>query len=93
MKYYKPYTHTSSCNTNSGAARAAVELGRQLRTNLSKAGGYDDDVVYVSYSQGDETLEQIYGRRKLPRLAALKKTWDPNNIFDYNVTLPTEYHC
>lgn len=79
-------------DANSSTARAVVELGRQLRTCLSKAGGYDDDAVYVSYSQGDETLEQIYGRRKLPRLAALKKAWDPDNVFDYNISLPTNYH-
>lgn len=90
--------HPSIClfswkDPDSGAARAVAELGRQLRTSLSEAGGYDDDAVYVSYSQGDETLEQIYGRRKLPRLADLKKAWDPNNVFDYNITLPTEYHC
>lgn len=58
---------------DSGAAQAVAQLGPQLRPNLCKAGGYDDDTVYVSYFQGDETLEQIYGRRKLPRLAALKK--------------------
>lgn len=78
-------------NPDSGAAEAVAELAPQLRTILSKAGGYDDDSVYVSYSQGDETLEQVYGRRKLPRLAALKKAWDPDNVFDYSVTLPTEY--
>lgn len=77
---------------DSGAAQAVAELGPQLRTSLSRAGGYDDDAVYVSYSQGDETLEQIYGHRKLPRLAALKRAWDPNNVFDYNVTLPNEYN-
>ncbi|KUI56423.1 6-hydroxy-D-nicotine oxidase [Cytospora mali] len=76
---------------NSSAPKAVAELGPQLRANLCKAGGYHDVSVYVSYSQGDETLEQIYGRRKLPRLAALNKASDPNNVFDYNFTLPTEY--
>ncbi|KAG8168419.1 hypothetical protein KVR01_001168 [Diaporthe batatas] len=76
---------------NSSAPQAVAELGPQIRANLCKAGGYDDVSVYVSYSQGDETLEQVYGRRKLPRLAALKKEWDPNNIFAYNFTLPTQY--
>lgn len=68
-----------------------AELGPQIRANLCKAGGYPDVSVYVSYSQGDETLEQVYGRRNLPRLVALKKAWDPSNVFDYNFTLPTEY--
>ncbi|ROW13666.1 hypothetical protein VPNG_04638 [Cytospora leucostoma] len=76
---------------NSSAPKAVAELGPQLRANLCEAGGYGDVSVYVSYSQGDETLEQIYGHRKLPRLAALKKTWDPNNVFGFNFTLPTEY--
>ncbi|POS68753.1 hypothetical protein DHEL01_v212854 [Diaporthe helianthi] len=76
---------------NSSAPRAVAELGPQLRADLCRAGGYDDVSVYVSYSQGDETLEQVYGRTKLPRLAALKKAWDPTNVFGYNFTLPIEY--
>lgn len=76
---------------DSSAPKAVAELGPQIRANLCKAGGYPDVSVYVSYSQGDETLEQVYGRRNLPRLAALKKAWDPSNVFDYSFTLPTEY--
>jgi hypothetical protein len=41
--------------------------------------------VYVNYSPGDASLEEIYGRdeRRLARLRALKKKWDPKNKFGY----------
>ncbi|KEY71722.1 hypothetical protein S7711_02949 [Stachybotrys chartarum IBT 7711] len=53
--------------------------------------GYDGLRTYVNYAQGTEQLEQIYGADKLPRLAALKRTWDPSNVFRYMNPLPTEY--
>lgn len=70
---------------------AANALGRELRSEFAATSGYPDLSVYVSYAWGDETLEQIYGKEKLPRLAALKKKWDPDNVFRYNHALPTEY--
>lgn len=70
----------------------AVEaLAKELRTSFADTSGYPDLAVYVSYAHGDETLEQRYGADKLPRLAALKKKWDPSNVFAYNNALPTSY--
>lgn len=37
--------------------------------------------VFLSYANGDETPEQIFGGEKLARLRNLKKTWDPANVF------------
>lgn len=70
---------------------AATALARELRDQFTATSGYPELSVYVSYSFGDETLEQVYGKRKLPRLAALKKKWDPENVFGFNDALPTEY--
>jgi FAD/FMN-containing dehydrogenase len=53
--------------------------------------GYDGLRTYVNYSQGNERLEQIFGANKLPRLARLKRQWDPTNVFRYNNPLPTQY--
>ncbi|KAK0634890.1 hypothetical protein B0T17DRAFT_514654 [Bombardia bombarda] len=78
-------------STNSATSTAATKLGRQLRDDFVKTSGYPDLSVYVSYAHGDEKIEQIYGRNKLPRLAALKKSWDPRNVFAYNNALPTKY--
>jgi len=33
---------------------------------------------------GPEETRRIYGDAKLTRLAALKRTWDPDNVFHVN---------
>ncbi|KAI0533297.1 FAD-binding domain-containing protein [Xylaria digitata] len=67
----------------------ASDLARSLREDFAATSGYPDLSVYVSYAHGDERLERIYGD-SLPRLVALKKQWDPENIFRYSNGLPTE---
>lgn len=70
---------------------ASIALGLELRDELVVDSGYAQLTVFINYAHGDENLEQIYGSDKLPRLAALKKTWDPNSIFSYNNGIPTDY--
>ncbi|KAI0879965.1 FAD-binding domain-containing protein [Annulohypoxylon maeteangense] len=70
---------------------ASIALGLELRNDFIATSGYPELTVFVNYAHGDEKLEQIYGKDKLPRLAALKKTWDPNHAFSYNNGLPTHY--
>ncbi|KAI1162265.1 Glucooligosaccharide oxidase [Nemania serpens] len=57
-------------------------LGQQLRRDFAATSGFPGLAVYNSYSNGDETLEQVFGSH-LPRLTALKKQWDPTNVFRY----------
>jgi hypothetical protein len=71
--------------------QAGNDFARDLVSEFVATSGFPDLSVYVSYAYVDETLKQIYGREKLPRLAALKKQWDPDNIFGFNNALPTEY--
>ncbi|KAI5867521.1 hypothetical protein GGS23DRAFT_612659 [Durotheca rogersii] len=66
-------------------------LGRELRQDFAAVSGYSGLSVYVNYAHGDETLEQIYGANKLPRLAKLKAQYDPKNVFAFNNPLPTRY--
>ncbi|HEX7473016.1 MAG TPA: BBE domain-containing protein [Candidatus Limnocylindrales bacterium] len=33
---------------------------------------------------GPEPIRAIYGDRKIARLTALKRTWDPDNVFRLN---------
>jgi hypothetical protein len=70
---------------------AALQYGRQMRADLAAHSGRDGLAVYINSAQGDETLEQVYGTRNLPRLAALKGQWDPDNVFGFNFPLPTSY--
>lgn len=55
---------------------------------FTETGGFNESRVYVSYAHGDESLETKYGKRKLPRLTALKTKWDPHGLFSFNNALP-----
>ena len=70
---------------------AALALSLELRKEMVATSGYFDLTIFVNYAHGDEKIENIYGADKLPRLAQLKKTWDPSHIFSYNNGLPTHY--
>jgi hypothetical protein len=70
---------------------ASIALGLELRDELVAESGYPELTVFVNYAHGDEKLDRIYGADKLPRLAALKKKWDPKRVFSYNNGLPTRY--
>ncbi|OCL02959.1 FAD-binding domain-containing protein [Glonium stellatum] len=66
---------------------AANAFGVQSRSNFAVTSGFDGLQVYVSYGHGDEGAVPLYGERKLPRLMALKKRWDPQNFFRYDEPL------
>jgi len=68
-----------------------IQLAHTLRRTWDEASGYPEHSIYVNYAHGDETVEQVYRADKLPRLAALKKKWDPSNVFRFNNPLPTYY--
>ncbi|KAI6086403.1 FAD-binding domain-containing protein [Hypoxylon rubiginosum] len=70
---------------------ASIALGLELRDDLVATSGYPELTVFINYAHGDEKIEQIYGREKLPRLASLKNIWDPNHFFSYNNGLPNQY--
>lgn len=70
--------------TDPSATDAANALAIELRNTVVSTSGYSGLTTYVSYAHGEETLEQKYGANKLPRLQALKKKWDPRNVFAYN---------
>lgn len=72
--------------------RAANRLGLDLRSNFAVASGYAGGLsIYANYAHGDETLEQVFTKANLPRLARLKAKWDPTNVFAYNIPLPNRY--
>ncbi|TIC99758.1 FAD-linked oxidoreductase afoF [Colletotrichum higginsianum] len=76
---------------DTATANAAGALSRELRDVVVATSGYPDATIFVNYAHGDEKLENIYGKDKLPRLAGLKKTWDPTHMFSFNNRLPTQY--
>ncbi|EWG48753.1 hypothetical protein FVEG_08427 [Fusarium verticillioides 7600] len=81
---------TSSIH-NSEIDNALARFGEEIRRDVAATSGYPEITTFVNYAHGDETLEQIYGKEKLARLAALKKMWDPKAVFSFNNGLPTTY--
>ncbi|KAL4960818.1 FAD-binding oxidoreductase [Aspergillus stella-maris] len=88
--YVVPRVETTP-NASTSARAQSQELGRQIRKTLFATSGYERGAVYVNYALGDETLEQIYGVEKLPRLAKLKRKYDPDNVFGFHHPIPTAY--
>jgi hypothetical protein len=58
--------------------------GKKARERFQDTNGFGETKVYVSYGRGDETQEALYGARKLDRLRALKRKWDPKKKFSWN---------
>ena len=67
----------------------ANAFAKTLTYEIALTSGYLGLAAYVNYSWGDETLNQIYRWDKLPHLIALKRKWDPDNLFGYSNGLPT----
>jgi hypothetical protein len=66
----------------------ADAFAREWVGRFQAASGFDSLRVYVSFGHGTEGPEVWYSRRKLPRLMALKKRWDPKGLFRFNNALP-----
>jgi hypothetical protein len=60
------------------------EWYRKESEKLIAKSGFGEEKVYVSYAQGDERQEALYGARKLEKLRKLKREWDPQEIFSWN---------
>lgn len=75
---------------NSTEAREKAEsYGKLMRAALA-AGDLetsDSAHVYLNYAMGDESLEQVYGAKPLPKLQALKRRYDPHNKFGFYMPL------
>lgn len=60
------------------------QFGKRARDRFQDTNGFGKQKVYVSYAQGDEPQEALYGERNLERLRALKRSWDPQQFFSWN---------
>ncbi|KAL4946803.1 hypothetical protein BDV06DRAFT_229681 [Aspergillus oleicola] len=84
-----PWRETETYVTSARAQ--SNEVGRRIRETLFTSSGYPGGAVYVNYALGDESLQQIYGAEKLPRLSNLKRKYDPDNVFGFHHPIPTVY--
>jgi hypothetical protein len=70
------WTDPALDEANVGWCREAVSLVEADRVLGAYANGNSD--------VGPEETLRIFGAEKLARLAALKRTWDPDNVFHVN---------
>ncbi|TRX92610.1 hypothetical protein FHL15_006537 [Xylaria flabelliformis] len=66
----------------------ATKYGKKWRDQFAATSGYPQLAAYINSAHGDESLQSIYGANKLQRLSALKKIWDPSNVFRFNNPIP-----
>ena len=63
----------------------------KARDTFQPTSGYKNLTMYVNYNHGDEGPEVWYSQAKLERLSALKRTWDPNELFSFYTPVPLNY--
>lgn len=61
------------------------------RTRFQATSGFEELSVYVNYAHGDEGARAWYSQRKLAKLASLKRTWDPEQLFSWYDPVPIYY--
>ncbi|KAI4144670.1 MAG: hypothetical protein LQ341_002600 [Variospora aurantia] len=61
------------------------------RSQFANRSGFETLVTYSNYAHGDEGPEAWYSARKLPQLSALKRKWDPDQLFSWNYPLPMQW--
>ncbi|KAL5333401.1 FAD-binding domain-containing protein [Aspergillus crustosus] len=80
-----------STYTNSNKDAIVDELWQSIRHSLSRTNGFGDLSVYVNFAHGDEGPVAWYSERKLERLSALKRKWDPNQLFSFYNAIPLDW--
>ncbi|ESZ91465.1 hypothetical protein SBOR_8150 [Sclerotinia borealis F-4128] len=76
------YTFVALQINNESQSDAMNAFGASFQSELAASSGYDDLRVYINYGR-DEGEEVWYSERKLPRLKALKRRYDPKELFSH----------
>lgn len=58
---------------------------------FQKTSGYPYLSTYENYAHGDEGPQSWYSATKLPRLAGLKRQYDPHRLFGYDKAVPLQW--
>ncbi|MGW4891668.1 FAD-binding oxidoreductase [Kitasatospora sp. NPDC004240] len=83
--------HTFNINGTTAAAEGFAEERAWVRGFWSALAPHHTG-VYVNFlmEEGDGRVQQAYGERKFARLRALKRQWDPRNVFRLNQNIPPD---
>src|SRR6266540_3154436 len=81
--------HTLNINATTATSEGFDEEREWSRSFWSALEPYHTS-VYVNFlmDEGEDRIRQAYGARKYDRLQALKRTYDPDNLFKLNQNIP-----
>ena len=77
--------------TDQGLDDAVNAFAKRARDEFARTSGFEALTTYSNYAHGDEGPEAWYSARKLPRLSALKRKWDPDELFSWNYPVPLQW--
>ncbi|EAU36707.1 predicted protein [Aspergillus terreus NIH2624] len=87
----KTYMNIEGFYADSALDDAVNEFATLGRQEFVETSGFDQLAVYSNYARGDEGPVAWYGERKLPKLSALKRKWDPEQRFSVNNPVPLHW--
>jgi len=78
--------HTFNITASTASADGFDEEREWVRGLWSALAPHHLDTVYVNFlmDEGEERIRQAYGAKRYDRLKALKRTYDPGNLFSLN---------
>ena len=76
---------------NKGLDAAVNAFVKPARDEFARTSGFETLTTYSNYAHGDEGPEAWYSARKLPQLSALKRKWDPDQLFRWNYPVPLRW--
>lgn len=81
--------HTFNISASTETAAGFAEEREWARTFWSALAPHHTS-VYVNFlmDEGEQRIREAYGPAKYERLTALKRTWDPDNVFRLNQNIP-----
>ncbi|PVH93921.1 FAD-binding domain-containing protein [Periconia macrospinosa] len=77
------YAQTHGLSLDPSLADALDAFGKEICTMLLESSGQTQLELYTNFARGDEGPEAWYSAENLPRLQALKRRYDPKNIFSF----------
>lgn len=85
------HMNIESFYTDPGNDDAINDFVTSARARFEETSGFDTLATYVNFAHGDEGPTAWYSARKLQKLSALKRQWDPKGLFSWHNPVPMRW--